>query len=427
MHRLSKLKNGINLITIPVKGTKAITVLALFPVGSRYETKKISGASHFVEHLMFKGTEKRPTSLDISRELDAVGADYNAFTNKDYTGYYIRVRSTQLKLAFDLLSDMLFHSSFDKEEIEKEKGVIVEELHMYEDNPTMAVDMMFDRLMFGDTPLGWDIGGSPQSVKSVTRDELYQYYRQVYRPDNMVLAVAGDVDTKKIKKLMPYFSDKKDNGIKAKIRKNNFKKNTWSKSKIPLAKRVEVGTRKVDQMHMIMGYPGICITDKNKYTLAVLLNILGGSMSSRLFVEVREKRGLAYMVRAGAGAFRDVGIVQIQAGLDPARFKEAVKVIKEELTKISTEFVSDKELREAKTNLAGRTTLAMEDYSAQAEMYAKQFWFYTKISTPEESIRKIRKVTKEQVKNLAKNLFKDDQMRLSVIGPLKKEQIIKSL
>ena len=169
MPKISKIKNGINLITVPVKGTKAVTVLVLLPVGSRYETKEISGASHFVEHMLFKGTNKRPSAIDISRALEAEGADFNAFTYKDYTGYYVKINSERQEVAFDLLSDMIFNSKFDKEEMEKEKGVIVEELRMYEDNPTMAIDLLFDLVMLGDHPLGWDIGGTVETVKAINR------------------------------------------------------------------------------------------------------------------------------------------------------------------------------------------------------------------------------------------------------------------
>ena len=177
MHKISKLKNGINLVKVPLKGSKAVTVMAMFPVGSRYEGKKISGASHFVEHMMFKGTKKRPTHLDISRELDSLGAEYNAFTSKDFTGYYVRTGEINIEKAFDWLADIIFNSKFDAEEIAKEKGVIVEELRMYEDNPLMAVDTLFEKAAFGDHPLGWDVGGTPESVNGLSREDLWNYYQ----------------------------------------------------------------------------------------------------------------------------------------------------------------------------------------------------------------------------------------------------------
>ncbi|MDD4477128.1 MAG: pitrilysin family protein [Patescibacteria group bacterium] len=427
MHSISKLKNGINLITVPVKGTKAVTVLAMFPIGSRYENKKISGASHFVEHLMFKGTKKRPTSLDISRELDAAGAHFNAFTYKDYTGYYVKIDGKQQKLAYDILSDMLFCSKFEPEEIEKEKGVITEEIRMYDDNPIMAVDNLFDKAMFGEHPLGWDIAGTEKSVKNITRNELWDYYKSAYRPNNMVLVAAGDVDKKGIEDLKKYFekeTPRSESSGKNCFQQNEFLKFFWPEKILPLEKRIEVGVRKVDQAQVILGFPGLSYFDKKKYAASVLLSILGGSMSSRLFVEVREKRGLAYSIGAGSVWHLDVGAAQIQAGLDPERLKEAVKVIKDELRKISSELVGKKELAEAKSNISGRTVLSMEDSSAQAELFAKQFWFSPKMETYEEVLKKIEKVTAVEARDLAKQIFVLNKMRVAVIGPYGKKEIL---
>lgn len=428
MYHLKRLKNGLTLITVPIKGTSATTVLAMVPVGSRYENKKISGASHFVEHLMFKGTAKRPSSVDISRELDAVGAEYNAFTAKDYTGYYVKINSEREELAFDMLSDMLFSSCFDAGEIEKEKGVIVEELRMYEDNPSMAIGLLFDRLLFGDCPLGWDEGGSIETVKAITRDELFGHYKSAYVPENMVLVVAGKVEKGRVEKLVnTYFvqAPEKISGQKN-INKNDFQKFVWPAT-LALSGRIAVNKKVVDQAHVILGFPGLSHDAKERYAAAVLLNILGGGMSSRLFVEVREKRGLAYMVHAGASDFRDTGAVYIRSGLDPARLPEALKVIRAELLKIKKEKVSAKELKDAKENLAGRTVLAMEESNAEANWYAHQFWFEKKIETPEEAIAKIRRVTAEGIQKLAQKLFDENEMRLAVIGPVEKEDVGKML
>src|SRR3989344_2765382 len=200
MYKLSKLKNGINLIKVPVLGSKAVTVMAMFPVGSRYEDKKLSGASHFVEHMLFKGTKKRPTHLEISRELDALGAEYNAFTSKDYTGYYVKTGEINTEQAFDWLADIIFNSKMDAEEIAKEKGVIVEELRMYDDNPLMAGDTLFEKAMFGDHPLGWDVGGTADTVRGLSRADLWNYYQKYYLSNNMVLVVAGNINDKTLAK-----------------------------------------------------------------------------------------------------------------------------------------------------------------------------------------------------------------------------------
>lgn len=428
MYKIQKLKNKITLITVPISGTKATTVLVMVPVGSRYEHKKISGISHFVEHVMFKGTQKRPTARDISRVLDATGADYNAFTNKDYTGYYVKIDSAKQEIAFDLIADMLFNSKFEKEEIEKEKGAIVEELRMYEDNPTMNLDTVYEKLLFGDCALGWDVGGTESSVRGITQEEMWNYYQSAYKTDNMVLVVAGKIDNK-LKKNLQYFvnADHKKNKSKQSIKKDTYKKFVWPKSNSALSERVVVKEKKLDQSHIILGFPGLPLNHKDRSALTVLLNILGGGMSSRLFIEVREKRGLAYMVRTASSNYRDVGTAYVQAGLDPARLPEAIKVIKAELQRITAEPVTAKELADAKSSICGRTTLGMEECSAQAEWFAKQFWFSKKIETYEQVLQKIKKVTIADVQNIAKKIFDWDQVRVAAIGTIKKENLIKFL
>lgn len=425
MLKAKKLKNGLNLITIPQKGTKAVTVLVLFPVGSRFEEKRISGISHFVEHMMFKGTEKRPDYLEISRELDAVGADYNAFTYKDYTGYYIKVDSSKAEMAFDLLSDIVFCSKVEAKELEKEKGVIVEELRMYEDNPTMAIDLLFDEVMFGDHPLGWDVGGKPETVRALTREDLWSYYKKYYEPENAVLVVAGNIDNKKLKKHLQYF-ESIPKGTRKKGEYKKYSAFNW-RNNLRLEDRIKVKERPLDQAHLIMGFPGLSYKDKKMPGAMVMLNILGGGMSSRLFVEVREKRGLAYMVRSGAGPFVDCGVTQIQAGLDPARLKEALSVIKDELNRISAQSVTKRELEDAKNNLIGRLALSLEDTGVQAERAAKQFWFQGKIESFEETKRKINAVTAKMVRDAAKQFFRMENMHLAVIGNVKKEEVLEML
>lgn len=428
MYKVRKLKNKITLVTVPLSGTKATTVLVMIPVGSRYEHAKISGISHFVEHVMFKGTHKRPTAQDISRVLDAAGADYNAFTNKDYTGYYVKIDSAKQELAFDLISDMLFNSKFEAVEIEKEKGPIVEELRMYEDNPTMNLDTVYEKLLFGDCPLGWDVGGTEKTVRGITHEEMWNYYQAAYKPDNMVLVVAGKVDNR-LKNNLKFFVDEKSNKNKSKesIKKDAFKKFVWPKNLPTLNDRVVVKAKKLDQSHVIVGFPGLPLNHVDKYTLSVLLNILGGGMSSRLFVEVREKRGLAYMVRTASSNYRDVGTAYVQAGLDPARLPEAIEVIRAELQRITLEPVTAKELADAKSSISGRMTLGMEECNAQAEWFAKQFLFADKMQTYEEVLKKINKVTVKDVQRVAKKIFDWKQVRATAIGTVKKEDLIKLL
>lgn len=425
MNSKKKLKNGLTVLTAPVKSTRAITVWALFPVGSRYEKSNISGASHFVEHLMFKGTERRPTAMDISKELDAVGAEYNAFTFKDYTGYYIKIAVDKQKLAFDILSDMLFHSTFDKIEVEREKGVIIEEMRMYEDNPTMAVDSLLERALFGNHPLGWDIIGNHKTLTQMSRKDLWNYYKAAYQPQNCILVVAGAVNKDSFKFIDSFFGTEKS--VKSDFKEKGFENFAFSSKILPLKKRIVTQKRKIDQAHLLLGLPGIKYTDKQRDVLSVLLSILSGGMSSRLFVEVREKRGLAYMVRAGHIPHRDTGYFYIQAGLDPKRLGEAFKVIKDELKKISNELVPKKEMDDAKNNLLGHFILSMEDSDNQAAIFAKNFMFLREMTDFDKIISQIKKVTSEEVRALAKKIFVENQIRVALVSSLTEEQAIKIL
>src|SRR3989344_2283855 len=348
MFKKTKLKNGIRLITVPNKSTKAVTILILFPVGSRYETRDIGGISHFIEHMMFKGTEKRPTSLDISKELDSVGAEFNAFTSKDYTGYYIKASADKIELAYDILSDMLFHSKFDQGELDKERGVIVEEINMYEDNPLMYVDSLFEELVFGDHPLGWQIAGKRNIIKTVPRQKLVDYLHHYYQPANMILIAAGNISEPKVKTLtQKYFTNTGD---------SDFKK--FPAFSLPQdSPRVKVSFKETEQVQMCLGYPGLSYFDEDRYSLQLLSIILGGNMSSRLFVNIRERYGLCYFIRASTEHYHDAGTFVVQAGLEKARIMEAIKLIMEELKKAKDNGVTEKELQDAKDFLKGKMAL----------------------------------------------------------------------
>lgn len=429
MYRLSQLKNGITFISVPLQGTRAATVLAMFPVGSRYETKHLSGAAHFVEHMLFKGTVRRPEATDISRALEAAGADYNAFTNKDYTGYYVKIAGDKQEIAYDILSDMLYHSVFDPEEVEKEKGAIVEELRMYKDNPTMAVNLLADELDFGDCPLGWDIGGTEQTVRGLSREDLFRYYQTHYSPKSMVLVVAGDVKGAQVKKLTAAFAGKRapDGSRSFSFYQRHFARFAWPEKASSLDRRVKIAKKKVDQTQVVLSFRGLPNNHPDRFAASIMLNILGVGMSSRLFVEVREKRGLAYMIKAGSSSYRDVGVSYIQAGLDPARLGEALQVIKGEVLRMAAEPVTKRELSDAKTSLSGRLALSLEDSSAEAEWFAKQAMFGKKIETPDDVVRAFNKVTVKQVRQAAARLLPWDEVRLAAIGPFAKEQVIKLL
>jgi len=415
-YQLTQLKNKANVILVPQAEAKSVTVLVMFPVGSRYETEKLSGVSHFIEHMMFKGTKKRPSTLILTREIDRLGADYNAFTEKEFTGYYIKANKDYIETILDILADMLNNSLFDAEEIQREKTVIVEELRMYRDNPLMNIGNVFEELMYQDCPLGWDIGGTDKTVMGVKRQDMLEYRDKYYRPDNMTIVVAGNIDNDIEKKLEKYFTQKLKGNyaeIKGKFLPAKF-------GSLAGGKCLRVEQKKTDQAQLMFGFPGLDHTSKHNPALGVLNTILGGSMSSRLFIKIRERLGLAYMVRSGADSYRDTGYFYIRAGLDAKNIKRAINVSKQEMEKILEKGVTDRELKDAKTHIRGGLALAMEDSSAQASWYAKEILFHDKIKTPEERLREIEAVTNDAIKTVANKLFDFKKMRVAVIGEVNK-------
>ncbi|MBU2541955.1 insulinase family protein [Patescibacteria group bacterium] len=417
MYKKTQLKNKTNVYLIPLENTQAVTVLVMFPVGSRYESSKLNGVSHFIEHLMFKGTKKRPNTLTLTREIDRLGAEYNAFTSKEYTGYYIKTDAKYLETAVDILSDMLFSSKFDAREMEKEKTVIVEELRTYKDNPIMNIENVFEELMFDGCPLAWDIGGTEKHVMNYKREDVLKFKKRYYCPENTTIVVAGNIDENINKILTKYFDGRKSGGVLG----NQFKPAKFGVA--TKKRRLRVEHKKTDQAQMMLGFSGFHYNHKSSPVLAVLNTILGGSMSSRLFIQIRERRGLAYMIRSGSDSFRDIGYVYVRVGLEVKNINKAIEVIKQELEKIKSKGVTKKELQDAKTHIRGGLSLSMEDSGAQASWYARQALFADKIKTPEQKLAKIDKVTNQEIIALANKIFDFDKMRVAVIGDVKREEI----
>ena len=414
-YTLQKLANGIRLLSVPQHNTKAVTIMAFFPVGSRYEHKKINGLSHFIEHLMFKGTSRRPTTFDLTRELDSLGAEYNAFTGKDHTAYYIKVSAEKLLSALDLLQDMLWQSLFDAKEIEREKGVVIEEINMYTDNPTMVIEEYFEELIYPGNSLGWYIGGTPEVIRGITRAEVVSYRDCFYRPDQMLLTVAGAVSGSalaQVKKTVASLA-----GVKS-AQTPSFNR-VLIKKEVSISERCTIKFKETDQAHLVLGYPGINYDDRRGPALAVLNTLFGGLMSSRLFIAVREKRGLAYMIRSSSSPYKDVGSFYVQAGLDKQRVEEAIQVILEEIHSLTLVGPTVEEVKRAKDYLTGRLVLSLEDSSDLANWYAKQAALMKRTETPEERLAKIKKVTVNDVAKVAKEIFKKDQLRLVILGPYK--------
>ena len=417
MYEKYQLANKAKVILVPQNDTTSITILIMYPVGSRYEPEKIAGVSHFVEHLMFKGTEKRKNTLTLTREIDRLGAEYNAFTGKEYTAYYIKVDATYTKTALDILSDMLFHSKFDAKELEREKTVVVEELRMYEDNPVMNIDTTFENLLYAGSPLGRDIGGTPRHVMSYTRPDVLAYRERYYQPSNMTIVAAGRVTSEATELIQRFFGDAKSTGKVS----STFKPACFGSSR--KEDRLIVKQKKTDQAQLTLGFPGFSYQAPEDPTVSVMNTIFGGSMSSRLFIQVRERRGYAYSVRSGSDNFRDTGHVFVRAGLEVKNINKAIRVIQDEMKKLTDKKVTPRELADAKTHIRGRLMLSMEDSSSQANWYASEAVFMGQIATPEERLARLEAVSAEEIQLLAKKLFREKEMRVAIIGDVKKEDV----
>lgn len=418
MYEQYQLKNKLNVVLVPQRDTQSATFLVMYPVGSRYESEKMNGVSHYIEHLMFKGTKKRSNTLSLTREIDRLGAEYNAFTGKEYTAYYIKVDAGYSQIAIDILNDMLHNSLFDPKEMEREKTVIVEELSMYKDNPMINIENIFEDLMFHGSQLGKDIGGTPKHVMSYRRDDVLAYKNKYYQPKNATLVVAGKIDDTLREYIQKHFASAENHGpVSAAYKPACF--GAGEKSK-----RIVVEQKATDQAQLMLGFPGFQRGDERNYPLAVLNTILGGSMSSRLFIQVRERKGLAYMVRSGDENFHDVGYAFVRLGLEPKNINKAIALIKQEIEKILKKGVTPRELKDAKTHIHGSLTLSMEDSSAQANWYARESVLYKRIQTPQDILAKIEKVTNEDIIRVAKEIYQWNKIRIAIIGNVKKEDVI---
>jgi len=405
-------------VLVPQADTQSITTLVMYPVGSRYEPQKLRGVSHYIEHIMFKGTQKRKSTFVLTREIDRLGAQYNAFTGKEYTGYYIKVGKDYAKTAVDILSDMLFHSLFDPKEMEREKGPIVEELKMYRDNPLMNIDNIFEELLFDGSPLGRDIGGTDTHVMSYQRADVLAYKKKYYDPSNMTVVMAGAVDEKTEELILAHFGAEPS---KEKVSRS-YKPSCFGSP--AREDRLTVQHKSTDQAQMMIGYPGLSYADEEYLPAADVMNtILGGSMSSRLFIQIRERRGLAYTVRSGSDHFRDTGYVYVRAAVDPKNINKTISVIQSEIKKMVEKSVTARELSDAKTHIRGALTLDMEDSSSQANWFAKEALFYPRIATPDQYLERVDGVTQAEVQKIAKRLFKPSEMRIAIIGNVKKQDV----
>jgi len=405
--------NGFKLITAPAQNTKTATVLLLLPAGSRHEDKGLYGASHFIEHLMFKGTSRRPSNLAIAKELDKIGAQFNAFTSKDHTGYWVKTTADKVNVSFDIISDMLFNSLFHPDEFKREKNVILEEIKMYEENPLLYIDEFFEENLYNNHVLGKPISGRRTDIKRMSLAKLIDYRDKFYEPSQMVMAVAGNINKSEIVKLSEkYFVNNLEK--KKKNKYDIFHPNTKRGNK------VQILNKDVQQAQIALGGLACSYDDPQADILLLLSIILGGNMSSRLFGEVRVKRGLAYFIKTDLNPYQDVGSYVIRAGVDKDKVFSTLKVILAELNKMKKYGVSQEELKRAKDYFQGIMLLSLEGSSTLSSWYARQGLFLKETITPQQKLKRIKMVKVEDIKNLANNLFKKNSFSLSMIGPFER-------
>jgi len=418
MYKKTILKNGLRVITVPDKNTQAVTVLALAKVGSKYESREISGISHFLEHMFFKGTKKRSTPMAVVETLDKIGGEYNAFTGEEYTGYYAKVESSHFDLALDWVSDIFLNSTLPAEEVKKEKGVIVEEINMYLDNPMFYVQTLWRKLLYGDQPAGWDIAGTKSTVKAISRKQLFDYREKHYTAPNSLICIAGKIDqTAVVKEVKKYFSRLRKG---KKINKPSVvEKQNKPKSLIHF--------KATDQTHLCLGVRGYNLFHPQRYVFQLLATVLGGMMSSRLFMEVRERLGLAYYISTGVEIDPDTGFLITRAGVDNKNVDKAIQAILKEYKKISQELVNPKEIKKVKDYIKGKMALSLEASDALASFYSAQELLKNEILTPQEIFKEIDKVKAKDILSVAQDIFQPEKLNLALIGPFKDKKRFENL
>lgn len=413
------LPNGLRVILAPRPDALATNVMVLVEAGSKYETKVESGLSHFLEHLCFKGTKKRPKPLDISTALDALGASYNAFTSQEFTGYYATVAPIKTLKALELVADLYLNPILNKAEIEKEKGVIIEEMNMYEDMPNRDVQDLILQLMYGDQPAGWKIIGTKESVRALTREQIVDYRTRHYVAEATTVIVAGNFNPKQVLKAI-------GKEFKALNKANKAKKLAVVEAQTK--PEILLKTKQSDQAHFVLAWRGKHLGHKDERTLALLAAVLGGGMSSRLWRRVREELGAAYYVGATHDAYTDHGVFQIFAGVDTKRTKEIIKVALLEAEKLKRELVPATELRRVKDALIGRMYLGLERVSDLGQFYGFQELLEDKILEPKQAVKLLEKVTAKDLQRLAREIIKPEMLNLAIIGPFKdKAEFVDSL
>ncbi len=409
-YKKTVLKNGLKIVSAPMRDTQTVTIMLGVGVGSRYEEEREAGLSHFIEHMLFKGTKKRPNALAIAETIDEVGGEFNAFTGKSRTAYYAKVDAQHWQRALDIIADMYLHSQFKSAEIEREKGTILQELNMYEDMPMRNIEDVWEGLLYGKQKLGREIIGYKKTIRSFKRKDFLNYYRKFYIPNDTVVVLSGNISVSQVmKKAQAYFNS-------LSMQEKPAMEKVVEKQRKP---QVKIKFKKTDQTHLIMGARAYNLFHPDRYVLSVLATILGGGMSSRLFIQVRERQGLAYYVRAETETYQDAGYLAAAAGVEHKNLFQTVATISRELKKIKQRKVTNKELNKAKNYIKGKMVMGLESSDEVANFLINQELTKNKIDTPQEIFKKIDKVTREDVKRVAQDIFVPEKMNLAIIGPHK--------
>ena len=404
------LDSGLNLVTVPM-ATDSVTVLLMVRVGSRDETPKLNGLSHFVEHMVFKGTSKWPTAMAMNRAIDSVGGAFNAFTSEEYTGFWVKVAKNHLPLALEYIYQAVFAPLLPADELERERGVILEEIKMYHDNPMSWVNRKFVEQIYSGTVLGRDVIGPAENIKELKLKDFQDHLKSWYLSGNMVLGVSGG---------LPADTDSLVSKIYTQLPKGKL-----GFADVPQAvtlkqdkARVKLVYRDIQQAHFCLGVPTFKQTDKRRYALDILRVVLGGSTSSRLWNEIREKRGLVYYLRTMEDSFLDAGCLVTQAGCDAARVEEAVKVTLSEYDKM-VKGIKESELTLAKEYLKGKWALGTEDSQDVAQLFVGQLLEENQLLNVDEILKKVEAVTLNDIKSLAQEIFVRQKLNLTILGPFK--------
>ncbi|MDP3975929.1 MAG: pitrilysin family protein [bacterium] len=414
----TKLDNGLRVITSPVP-SDSITLLVLVGAGSRYETEDINGISHFIEHMFFKGAKRFKNTKEVSEAIDGVGGVFNAFTGKEYAGYYVKLAKENKKVAFDVVSDMLINPTFDPAEIDKERGVIMEELNMYQDTPMYQIGWDFEKVLFGNQPMGWDQIGTKQLIKSVTREQFQDYHRQLYSSDNTVISVAGNIEHQEILDLVnQYFQFQLTE-----------KKRRWADFEgYEKEKRVIMQAKKTEQAHLCIGFPGYPTTHPDYFAEKLLSIALGGNMSSRMFLNVREAQGLCYYINSTIDDYSDCGHFSTNAGVDVKRIDQAViSIVKEYKELKNSPKIEAAELKKSKSYLYGKLVINLEDSQEVAHLIGKQALLGEGIKTLGDLHQLINAVTLEDIERVAMDIMDSSKMKLAYIGPERSQDSFEKL